>query len=383
MNKKKIIHIVDSLCVGGRENVIIDICNNLDKHLYTVYIITLCNDDNEGAKKLNSDVIFLPLPFDLKKIDRGNTFLNFFKVKNKLKNIVKEINPDIIHTHSYFHRLLIIACAIKTLSEEVKCFHTVHTSGMYFSSSSIVNRIKLAVEKYALSLFMPNLVAISEIVQNNNIFFYSKYSRGSRYIPNGIDIDSFQRNNFNSSKLDWNISEDYALITYVARLCEGKNHLTILRAMKVLLNKKKNIKLLLAGDGALKEELVKFVSDNKLENNVIFLGSIDNIAELFSITDIGVFPSEFEGFSLTLIEMMAMELPIVVSDNEIFKKLVVSEFNGMIHPMFDSVALASNILLLLENEQLKTKISKNAKQFSEQFSINRMVLSHEDYYEGR
>lgn len=383
MVKKRVVHIVDSLCVGGRENVIIDICNNLNKELYTVYLITLCNDDNEGLKKLNSEIFFYALPVRLKRIDRANTFLSFFYVKKKLEEVLKQINPDIIHTHSYFHRLLIISCAIRSIPLKSKFFHTVHTSGMYFSSFTLINRIKLKVEKIALNLYKPNLVAISEIVQRNNNYFFSKCSKDSRYIPNGIDVSKFKKDNFNSSKLTWNLSDDDILITYVARLCLGKNHITLLRTIEILLKSKKNIKLLLAGDGVLRVELEEFVSSNNLQDNVIFLGSIDNIPELFSITDIGVFPSEFEGFSLTLIEMMAMELPIVASDNEIFRKLIITEYNGLLYSMFDSADMASKILSLIENDLLRKKISKNAKQFSEQFSITRMVKSHEEYYEEK
>lgn len=381
--KRTIVHIIDSLCIGGRENIIIDICNNLNKDKYSVFIITLCNDDNIGASKLEKSVILLPLPFPLKRIDRANTFMSFFLVKNKLTKLIKEINPDIIHTHSYFHRLLIIAFSIRSSIGKAAFFHTVHTSGMYFSSSGLINKIKLTVEKYALNLYKPHLVAISEIVQDNNRYFFGKYSKGTRYIPNGIDLNQFKTSNFHSSKLDWHISEDDILITYVARLCQGKNHITLLKAMQVLVSKIMNIKLFLAGDGVLRQELELFVNDNNLQNNVVFLGSIDNVSELFSITDIGIFPSEFEGFSLTLIEMMAMELPIVAADNEIFKKLIVHGFNGLLFPMFDSVELGLNVLRLIEDDFLRKTICKNAKDFSRQFSIDRMVTSHEEYYEGR
>ncbi|NDP28763.1 MAG: glycosyltransferase [Flavobacterium sp.] len=382
MDKKKIVHIVDSLCVGGRENVIIDLCNNFDKDKYSVFIITLCNDDNEGKLKLDKQVTLVSLPFALKRIDRGNTFLTFFSVKKKLTEIIRELKPDIIHTHSYFHRLLIIASAISSYSGKAKYFHTVHTSGMYFSSKGLLNRIKLTTEKFALNLYKPSLVGISEIVQENNLFFFKNYTQTSRYIPNGINLNKFNLANYKKSKQEFNLDEGDIHIIYVARLCLGKNHLTLFKAIDILVKKYSNVKLLLAGDGELRVELESYVRKKSLEKNIIFLGSIRNVPELLAVSDIGVFPSEFEGFSLTLIEMMAMELPIITSDNQIFKRLISHGKNGFLHSMFDENNLADLIEKLINDVNLRTEIGKNAQKYSEQFSIERMVLEHEDYYEN-
>lgn len=382
MEKIKIIHINDSLCVGGREKVVIDICNNLNKEKYSVYLVSLCNDDNELVSRLNPDVTFFCLPFPLIRIDRANTFFSFFDARNELFKLLNIIDPDIVHTHSYFHRLLIIATALKKYKKEIKCFHTVHTSGMYFLFGGIVNFIKISVEKYALSLFKPNLVAISEIIQENNKYFFGGYTIGSRYIPNGIDVNYLKKENFNTSRFDWGILDGDIVLTYVSRLCHGKNHMTLLKAIQVLKQKHPHIKLLLAGDGDLKNELQLFVRSNSLSGNVVFLGSINNVPELLSITDIGTFPSEFEGFPLTLIEMMSMALPIVVSDNEIFKKLVIDGENGLLFPVFDYEKLAFLIDDLIQNENLRTKLSINAEVFANQFSIKHMVFRHENYYEN-
>jgi glycosyltransferase involved in cell wall biosynthesis len=380
--KKTIVHIIDSLCIGGRENIIIDICNNLNKDKYSVFIITLCNDDNIGASKLEKSVILLPLPFPLKSIDRANTFMSFFLVKNKLTKLIKEINPDIIHTHSYFHRLLIIAFSIRSSIGKAAFFHTVHTSGMYFSSTDFINRVKLATEKFALSLYNPSLIAISEIVQENNKFFFKKCSKQSKYIPNGIDLNRYDLSNYNRSRRAFNFDEEDILIVYIARLCAGKNHITLLEATKELVKKHGNLKLLLAGDGELRSELECFVKNNGLEKNVIFFGSINNVPELLAVSDIGIFPSEFEGFGVALIEMMAMQLPVVAADNQMFKKMITHGENGFLYPMFDVCILVNYIERLIKNESLRIEIGKKAKQYSKQFSIEKMILNHEAYYES-
>jgi glycosyltransferase involved in cell wall biosynthesis len=380
---KKVVHIVDYLCMGGRENVVIDICNNLNKDKYKAYVISLSNDNNEIADRLDPDVTFIALPIGLKTRKNRIVFLlSFFSIRKKLIQIIKCINPEIVHTHSYVHRLLVIASALHVFSKKISFFHTVHTSGMYFEKSGIINFIKLSIEKFALTLYKPSLIAISEIVQENNIRFYKKYTKKTSYIPNGINVDIFNRKKYNIQRSVYSANDNDIIISYVSRISEGKNHLTLLKSMILLTSKKENIKLYLAGDGELRNELEQFVVNNGLQNNVVFLGSINNVPELLSITDIGVFPSEFEGFGLSLFEMMAMELPVVVADNEIFKKFISHEVNGLIFPMHNHVSLFDNVLRLIEDDKLAALLKHNGRKFSEQFSIKKMISSYEIYYES-
>lgn len=380
---KKVVHIVDNLCVGGRENLVIDICNNLDKEKYKVYVISLSNDNNEAADRLNSDVTFIVLPIGLNtRMNRIVFLISFLSVKYKLVQLIKSIQPEIVHTHSFVHRLLVVASALHGFIKKISFFHTVHTSGMYFEKSGIINSVKLSIEKYALSLYRPSLIAISEIVQDNNILFYKKYIKNTVYIPNGINLDVFDRKKYNINRDVYKANDNDIIISYVSRVSEGKNHLTLLKSMILLISKMKNVKLYLAGDGELRSELQTFTNNNGLQKNVVFLGSINNVPELLSITDIGVFPSEYEGFGLSLIEMMAMELPVVVSDNEIFKKFINHEENGLIFSMYDHVALFDNILRLIKDEKLSNSLKNNGKKFSEQFSIKKMISEYEVYYES-
>ena len=92
--------------------------------------------------------------------------------------------------------------------------------------------------------------------------------------------------------------------------------------------------------------------------------------------------SEFEGFTLTLIEKMAMGLPVVAANNDIFSRLITDRKNGLLFSMFDEKALAACIVELIEDEALYQQISKNSTFFSRQFSVQRMVLEHEDYYQN-
>ncbi|MNQ42661.1 putative glycosyltransferase EpsF [compost metagenome] len=379
---KTIVHIVDTLCIGGRENSVIDICNQLDKKKFKVFVVTLTNDFNDLGYKVNSGVTFLVLPFRHKELVGLNTMFSFIRVVNSLGNILNSIKPDIIHSHSYLHRLLIVNIAIRRVKNKVKCFHTIHTSGMYYNSRRYLDQFKFFIDKMAIKLTKPYLVGISEIVQKNNIKFFKNQSKTSRYIPNGVDLQIYNKENYRTKPSDFGLSQDDIVITYVARLSMGKNHITLLNAAKIVVEKYPLVKFLLAGDGENRNDVEEFILQNNLNQNVFLLGSINNIAELLSISTFCVFPSEFEGFSLTLIEKMAMGLPVIAADNDIFKSLIGHGENGLLFSMFDERDLAKNIFELIENKELSKKISVNSRSFSEQFSVKEMILKYESYYES-
>ena len=379
--KKNIVHIVDTLCVGGREKIVIDICNNLNKDHYNVHIITLTNDMNEIANLVNGkEVDLIALPLKHGSLVGIKTLFNFFKAVLTLRNVIKSLNPEIIHTHSYLHRLLIVFTSIKSLSSKITVFHTVHTSGMYYNPKSLVDKFKLQVERSIIGILRPNLISISEIIHQNNQRLFKEQSNLIKYIPNGIDLNFFNKQIYNIEPERFGVIKSDIVLTYVARFCEGKNHITLLKALNIIVAKYDNVKLILAGDGGTRNEIEDFIEEYSLGNKVILLGAISNISELLSITAIAVFPSEFEGFTLTLIEKMAMGLPVVAADNDIFKKLIKHRENGFLFSMFDSQALAENVIELIEDEILYKEVSKNSILFSKQFSIERMVFEHEDYY---
>lgn len=381
MRKKKIIHIVDTLCVGGREKIVIDICNNLNAEVFDVYIITLTKDLNEINALIDQNKVkVVELPIKHSDIVGVRTILNFGKVRKALAEKIRLINPDIIHTHSYLHRLLIVFSAIKSFSSPIAVFHTVHTSGMYYNPKTFFDYFQLRVEKFVIGLLKPNLISISEIIHENNQRLFKNHSKSIQYIPNGVDLNIFDKGKYALLPEDFGAKSEDIVLTYVARLCWGKNHITLLKALKIMAAKYSNVRLFLAGDGDKRNEIETFIAENNLQSNVILLGSISNIAELLSITTIAVFPSEFEGFTLTLIEKMAMGLPVVAANNDIFTRLIHHKKNGMLFSMFDENDLATCVLELLDDKVLYDNISENSTLFSKQFSIQRMINEHESYY---
>lgn len=154
----------------------------------------------------------------------------------------------------------------------------------------------------------------------------------------------------------------------VANLYPVKGHIYLLKALKKIINHLPDIKLYLAGDGELFQELSAFTIKNKLENNVIFLGRLkwEAVQELLSECNIYIQPSvraedgQEEGMPFSTIEAQAKGLPAVVFDSGGLSEVIENNVNGLVVPEKNIDELADAIIKLSTNNTLHEEMSRAA-----------------------
>lgn len=377
-NKIKVTYIVDTFDVGGREKVVLDLCNGLNKNIFDVSLIVLSNDRLSSSNFLNKDVKIYFLNINQKELRSLNLF---FKGIKQLVNILKELKPNIVHSHVFYIPLLFTSLSIRLSDKNILHFRTVHTAGLFYENQkTLLNKFRLLIEKIATKINQTYLIGISNVVHKNNIKYFKPYAQDMKLIYNGIDLNKFNKENYNSTKNDFGIKNEDIVVSYVARLDNGKNHLFLIDIWKDIKTKIPNAKLCFAGDGILKEQLQKEVKNNCLEESIIFLGSISNVSELLAISDLAVFPSSFEGFGLVMLEKFAMSLPVVASNIEAFKEIGKDGENCFLVSLEDKELYRKRIIELCKNEQLRKNIGANARLRAMEFDIKKCIASHEEYY---
>jgi len=166
----------------------------------------------------------------------------------------------------------------------------------------------------------------------------------------------------------------------VARLEAGKNHDFLIDLWPDVLYKYPHAILCFAGDGLLNDFLHRKVKSNSLQDSVIFLGSINNVIELLSITEIGVFPSSFEGFSLVMLEKFSMKIPVVASDIKPFHEIATNNVNAFLVSIKEKKLFTEKIINLCSDASLRKEMGNNAHRAAQKFSISNVVYLHEKYY---
>lgn len=137
------------------------------------------------------------------------------------------------------------------------------------------------------------------------------------YVPNAIELENFR---FNSSlrkkcRKEFGWEEDNMIVGHVGRFNIQKNHSLIVEVFKHLKDIYPNSKLVLVGEGGLRDKVESQVKNLKLNEDTLFLGVREDVPSLLSAFDIFLFPSLFEGFPVTLIEAQASGLQIFTSKN--------------------------------------------------------------------
>lgn len=135
-------------------------------------------------------------------------------------------------------------------------------------------------------------------------------------LNNAVDAKLFTYNETTRSEIrnELGLSDDF-VIGHVGRFNVQKNHSYIIEVFSEIVKMIPNAKLILVGDGELKNEIQKKVCMMQLENSVIFLGVRKDIPRLLQAFDIFLFPSLFEGLSVAIIEAQAAGLPCVISES--------------------------------------------------------------------
>ena len=173
-------------------------------------------------------------------------------------------------------------------------------------------------------------------------------SRNKLYlIYNGIDLSKYSKKKSEVFRRSLNISQGVVVIANVANLIKYKGHFDLLKACTLI--KSKNWILLIIGNDNqnMKISLLKFIKENKLGDNVRFLGQIDDVIKILKICDVGVLTSHEEGFSNAILEYMASSLPLVVTDIGGNREAVKNETNGYLVNVgdIDNIAKKLNILI--------------------------------------
>ncbi|EHI97404.1 glycosyl transferase group 1 [Clostridium sp. DL-VIII] len=239
---------------------------------------------------------------------------------------------------------------------------------------------------------MPNIISnssgiltVSEYSKKDILKFFSSYPEDKIFVTPLAANDNFKPLDKNTCKLyvhyTFGIDDPYAL--YIGGFSQRKNVLGLIKAFsKVYKDLNKPYKLLLGGP--LKDEgekLFNFVTDNNLQDNIIFCGYLDDdiLPVLYSGCDAFVYPSLYEGFGLPPLEAMSCKAPVITSNITSIPE--VTGDNAILINPYKTDELEKALVTLLNNENLKTDLSKKGYERSLQFTWSKTAQNTLNAYQ--
>lgn len=343
---------------------------------YSVFLLT---DNSMNESVLHVNIIHLKLPRTMKPLEH-------LKSVFEIRRIVKEVNPDLIHTH---FSASIFTVALAKTRDWPTVIATFHGLSFPLISGYFKRKLLKLAEIYAASKMNKVCVLTEDDAEllRHNLKATEVYCYKSMGI--GCDIHRFDKSRYTSEmlirrKLKLHIQDTDIVLVFVGRFVDFKGFHLVARAFNKLADS--NIKLLLLGNkdsihptGLSEQEEVALFSNP----NVIDVGFVNNVDDYLAITDLMVFPSVREGMPVCIMEALSMCVPVIVPDSRGCNVLVSDGNNGMILKNLSVESICDTIIKLkpkLKDNTMRTFMVAERVKYDRRVYVEEQIAIYKAYF---
>jgi glycosyltransferase involved in cell wall biosynthesis len=388
----RVLRILNRLIIGGPSKNAVYLSRYMQPDFETLLVIGGKEDHEQDADFLATSNNIQPTC--IPEMKRPISPKEDWAAYNKLKKLIKEYRPDIVHTHAAKSGALgRLAAKHAGVPVIVHTFHG-HVFHSYFNS--LKTNFFIRAERYFAG-FSDAIVAISD-VQKKELSVDLKIASPDKFrvIPLGLDLDSFtidQELKRHKFRTEFGLEDDTVAIGIIGRLVPVKNHSLFLKALKYVLdNTSVKVKAFIIGDGEsrggieqLANELgIKFSKHTDAEHSrpLVLTSWRTDVDTICAGVDIIALTSLNEGTPVSLIEAQAAEKPIVSTRVGGIADVVMENKTALLSDITDEKAFSKNLLQLVNDASLRNKFSNAGKDYViKQFSYHRLVKDMGNLYE--
>lgn len=343
-----------------------------------------------GPEKDEADSLHIPEsyglnPIILEEMKRKPSLKSDRLAYAKIKAIIQEFQPDIVHTHASkagaLGRRAAFSCGVPVV---VHTFHG-HVFHSYFGKikTSIYKAIERRLARKSTGIIAISELQKKELAEQHHICKAEKI----KVIPLGFDLDKFQANKVENRifiREKYKLDTDVVAVGIVGRLAPIKNHQFFLDVVeKILSEGTENVRFFIVGDGELRTEIESRAQllNQKFGEKIVLTSWIKDIAQFNAGLDLMCLCSKNEGTPVSLIEAQASGIPVISTDVGGVKDIVSEGHTGFVVPTDNLDLYVEKVSLLIKNKEIREKMSQNGwKHVHEKFSYNRLVSDMEKYY---
>lgn len=302
----------------------------------------------------------------------------------QLRQLLREKSIDILHCHgaraAFYGRL----AAFTLGRRRPKVTYTIH--GFAAPHYSFPRRtILLGIER-VLAPLTDAVICVCEAERQAFLAIGPVPSERVHVVRNGIDVAPFRDVVVDrvAQRATLGVPPDVSLVTTISRLYHPRDFETLLRAFAMARAQSSDIHLLIAGDGPYRPQVKALISRLGLTRDVTLAGFRRDVPQILAVSEVFVLSSAlWEGLPLTILEAMAVGLPVVASDVGGVGEAVVSMETGILVPAKDPKALSGALLRLLSDPQeARTMGHRGRNRVEEFFTLDRMAQETVAVYEG-
>ncbi len=353
----KIVHIINNIDRGGAETLLLSIIPGVRKRLKDSNITVLIL---ENKTALIDDFTRCGIEVELVDVFGQNPLKQINAVRKKIKNL----KPDIVHTHLLFaDRVGQISAFLAGIKNRVSTLHSLD------APQSIKEKIQLKVS----SFFTQEAIAVSESVKQFNISNHLYKSSKIRVIYNAPS--------FTLTHVKDTTPKDSERTKFISlgRLHHLKEYASMINAVKLVIDQGRQITLDIFGAGNLEDSLQSEIVKLGLSQNVYLRGLTNNVQEKLYQADYYISASSVEGQPLSVIEALSVGLPFVITSIPSHLEMLGNiEYEYLAEPK-NPYSLAQAIIRILDEKDYQ-KLSTLSLQLSKKYNQDTMLNDYTNLY---
>ena len=389
--KIKILRIINRFNLGGPTYNAAYLTKYLETDFETL-LVGGVKYEEEGSSEYILENLGIK-PVIIPEMKRSLSFKDDKKAYLKIKKIIQEFQPDIVHTHASkagaLGRLAAAKCKVPII---VHTFHG-HVFHSYFGKAKTL--FYKTIERH-LAKKSTKIIAISDIQKEE---LWNQHSICNKdklvVIPLGFDLDRFQENTEEKRKSfrdKYKIDDDEIAIGIIGRLVPIKNHPLFLNAInEVKLKTSKKIRAFIIGDGEEKDQLIELLkcigldytewNDQQVLATITFTSWIKDIDWANAGLDIIALSSLNEGTPVSLIEAQASNKPIITTNVGGVENIVIENETALITESDNLDQFSEGLLKLIDDDELREKMARKGWGFvKKEFHYSRLIFDVKELY---
>jgi glycosyltransferase involved in cell wall biosynthesis len=387
----RILRIINRFNLGGPTYNVAYLSKYISPEFETMLIGGAKDDTEESSDFIVNNLGLQPVIIE--EMQREIDLRNDFAAYKKIKKIIREFKPDIVHTHASkagtIGRLAASSCGVPVI------IHTFHGHVFHSYFGKLKTTFYKNIERY-LATKSTVIIAISE-KQKEELTLIHRICNASKVmvVPLGFDLLKFQTNQEEKRKAfrnKYHVSDDELVISIIGRLVSIKNHSMFLEGIKILSEQTcQKIRVFIIGDGEERMTIeakatalnLPFTDATKSECRTLltFTSWIKDIDVALAGSDIITLTSFNEGTPVSLIEAQAANKPIVSTNVGGIENVVLPGITALLCENNNVTQFVEQLLKITENKELRLKMTEQGwNHVRNKFHFSRLVSDMEDIY---
>ena len=377
----RVVHLITRLIIGGaQENTLHNVEDQHQLHGDEVSLITGPGLGPEGSLEDRALAGGYPVHV-VPDMRRSLHPLRDWHSYQEIIRLFRELNPDIVHTHSSKAGIIGRAAAAKL---GIPAVHTIHGAAFHYGQNPIAYGIYRQAERFA-SRWTDHFISVADDMTDE--YVHARVAPRERFttIYSGFDVEPFLHppRSRDEVRAELGLKPDEIVVGKIARLFHLKGHEFLLSAAPSIVRACPNVRFLFVGDGLLRKAFEQRIAALGLTDRFVFTGLVPptRIPELIQAMDIVAHTSQWEGLARVLPQALIAAKPVVAYDVGGAREVILPGATGYLLPRDSVEPLATAIIRLVSSEEQRQKYgAEGRRRFTDQFRHQTMTARIRQVY---